>query len=55
MVGTDTLSSGVMHLIGRHVDYVPAAVLKIRWRIVATTPVERAMLEAHGFVSGRVQ
>jgi hypothetical protein len=46
---------GVLHLIARHVDDRLAAVPKIRWRIVETTPAERALLEAHGFGSGRVQ
>jgi hypothetical protein len=32
-----------------------AAVLKIGWRIVAASPEEQAMLNAHGFGSGRVQ
>ncbi len=31
------------------------AVLKIGWRIVAASPEERAVLDAHGFGSGRVQ
>ena len=32
-----------------------AAVLKIGWRIVSASPEEQALLEAHGFGSGRVQ
>ena len=31
------------------------AVLKIGWRIVASTPEELPLLEAHGLASGRVQ
>ena len=31
------------------------AVLTIGWRIVESTPEERALLEAHGLASGRVQ
>jgi len=30
-------------------------VLKIGWRIVAASPEEQALLDAHGFGSGRVQ
>jgi hypothetical protein len=32
-----------------------AAVLRIGWRIVSASPAEQALLEAHGFGSGRVQ
>jgi hypothetical protein len=32
-----------------------AAVLKIGWRIVAASPEEQAMLDAHGFGRGWVQ
>jgi hypothetical protein len=48
---------GVLHLlqVRPRVDYLLAAVLKIGWRIVSATPAERAMLEEHGFGSGRVQ
>jgi hypothetical protein len=35
--------------------YALAAVLKIGWRIVRALPEEQALLEAHGFGSGRVQ
>jgi hypothetical protein len=35
--------------------YPPAAVLEIRWRIVAASPEEPAVLDAHGFGSGSVQ
>jgi hypothetical protein len=31
------------------------AVLKIGWRIVRASPEEQALLEAHGFGSGRIQ
>jgi hypothetical protein len=37
------------------VDYLLAAVPSIGWRIVNATAAERALLEAHGFGSGRVQ
>ena len=37
---------------GRH---LLTAVLKIGWRIVESTPEERALLEAHGLGSGRLQ
>ena len=41
---------------GKHQGrYLLTAVLKIGWRIVESTPAERALLEAHGFGSGRVQ
>ena len=33
--------------------YLLTAVLKIGWRIVESTPEERALLEAHGLGSGR--
>jgi hypothetical protein len=48
---------GVLQLlqVRPRVDYLVAAVLKIVWRIVDSTPAERALLEAHGFASGRVQ
>jgi predicted lipid-binding transport protein (Tim44 family) len=48
---------GVLHLLQQQprVDYLLAAVLKIGWRIVDSTPDERALLKAHGFGSGRVQ
>jgi hypothetical protein len=32
-----------------------AAVLKIGWRIVSASPEEQALLDVHGFASGRVQ
>jgi hypothetical protein len=35
--------------------YLLADVLKIGWRIVAASPDEQALLDAHGFGSGRVQ
>jgi hypothetical protein len=35
--------------------YQLAVILKAGWRIVNATPAERAMLEAHGFGSGRIQ
>jgi hypothetical protein len=35
--------------------YPPAAVLQIGWRIVAASPEEPAVLDAHGFGSGSVQ
>jgi hypothetical protein len=35
--------------------YLLTAVLKIGWRIVESTPAERALLGAHGLASGRVQ
>jgi hypothetical protein len=35
--------------------YLLTAVLKIGWRIVESTPEERALLEAHRLASGRVQ
>ena len=34
--------------------YLLADVLKIGWRIVNASPEEQAMLDAHGFGSGRV-
>jgi len=37
------------------IDFVLSAVLALSWRIVATTPAERELLEAHGFGSGRIQ
>jgi hypothetical protein len=35
--------------------YQLAVVLQGGWRVMDTTPAERALLEAHGFGSGRVQ
>ena len=35
--------------------YLLTAMLTIGWRIVESTPQERALLEAHGLASGRVQ
>jgi hypothetical protein len=35
--------------------YLLADVLKLAWRIVSASPEEQAMLDAHGFGSGRVQ
>jgi hypothetical protein len=35
--------------------YQLADVLKIGWRIVRASPEEQALLDAHGFRSGRVQ
>jgi hypothetical protein len=35
--------------------YLLTDVLKIGWRIVAASPEEQALLDAHGFGSGRVQ
>ena len=35
--------------------FLLSAVLKIGWRIEQSTPEERALLEAHGLGSGRVQ
>ena len=35
--------------------YPLAAVLKIGWRITSASPEEQALLDAHGFGSGRVQ
>jgi hypothetical protein len=35
--------------------YLLTAVLAIGWRIIHSTPEERALLEAHGLASGRVQ
>ena len=35
--------------------YLLSAVLTIGWRIVRASPEEQALLEAHGFGSGRVQ
>jgi len=35
--------------------YLLSALLKMGWRIVAASPDEQAMLEAHGFGSRRVQ
>jgi hypothetical protein len=48
---------GVLHLLQARprIDFLLAAVLKIGWRIASATADERAMLEAHGFGSGRVQ
>jgi hypothetical protein len=40
---------------GRRIAYVLKPVLEIGWRIVESAPDERALLEAHGFGSGRVQ
>jgi hypothetical protein len=37
------------------VQILLSAALKIGWRIVESTPEERALLEAHGLASGRVQ
>jgi hypothetical protein len=33
----------------RAIGYVLPSVLDIGWRIVATTPAERALLQTHGF------
>jgi hypothetical protein len=48
---------GVLHLLQLRprVDYLLGAVLKMGWRIANATADERAILEAHGFGSGRVQ
>jgi hypothetical protein len=35
--------------------YLLEDVLKIGWRIVSASPEEQALLEAHGFGSGRLQ
>ena len=35
--------------------YLLTAMLTIGWRILESTPNERALLEAHGLASGRVQ
>jgi hypothetical protein len=47
----------VLHLLQQRprVDYLLAAVLKIRWRVVNATATEWKLLEALGFGSGRVQ
>jgi len=37
------------------IDFLLAAILKIGWQIASATVDERAVLEAHGFGSGRVQ
>jgi hypothetical protein len=37
------------------VQILLSAALQNGWRIVKTTPAEQALLEAHGFGSGRVQ
>ena len=42
--------TGTVH--GRH---LLTAVLKVGWGIVESTPEERALLEAHGLGSGRLQ
>jgi hypothetical protein len=35
--------------------YLLSAVLTIGWRIASASPEEQALLDAHGFGSGRVQ
>jgi hypothetical protein len=47
----------VLHLLQARprVDYLLAAILKIGWRIVDTTPHEREVLDAHGLGSGWLQ
>ncbi len=56
----DADGSGVLMLYEpssaqRRAFYPLATVLKMGWRIVAASPEERAMLEAHGFGRGWVQ
>jgi hypothetical protein len=47
---------GVLWLIDAEgVRYQLAVVLQGGWRIVDSTPDDRALLEAHGFASGRLQ
>jgi hypothetical protein len=48
---------GVLHLfqLRPRVDYLLAAVLKIGWQVVSATADERALLELHGFGSGKIQ
>ena len=47
---------GVLWLIDAEgVRYQLAVVFQGGWRIVDATPAERALLEAHGFGSGRDQ
>jgi hypothetical protein len=49
--------NGVLHLLHTQprIDFLLAAVLKIGWRIVDSTPEERAMLTAYGYASGWIQ
>jgi hypothetical protein len=43
-------------ITGKRMAFYPlAAVLKIGWRIVSASPEEQALLDAHGFGSGRMQ
>jgi hypothetical protein len=47
---------GVVWLIDAEgVRYQLAVVLQGGWQITDSTPAERAMLDAHGFGSGRIQ
>jgi hypothetical protein len=39
----------------RMTTFLLSAILKAGWRLADITPAERALLEQHGFGSGRVQ
>ena len=48
----------LIHRSGRNsgrVQILLSAALQNGWRIVEATPAERALLDAHGFGSGRIQ